>query len=165
MSDQWIKNKQMGILFEKMEKCHTNNMMLINPENLFLLFDPPFKEVCDCILITNVDAKQIEKNFTNILNVYMDKTGYEASNTETRINDFFANKLSVTEGLKIAMLVVNTWKLKIKSLNSSIPICFILSVNDGIVELRCHKVRKSEGLWIDTDLSNYKDCAIAYTIV
>ena len=165
LKDQWIKNKQMKILFEKLEKCQDNNLMTINMENLFLLFNPSLKKVCDCILITNEDPEQIEKNFANAIKMHMDRTGYEASSTETRINDFFSTKISVLDGIRVSMLVVNIWKLKIKSLDPSCSICFILSVNEEYVELRCHKVRKSEGLWVDTDLNNYTDGAIAYTII
>ena len=162
--NQWVKNDQMKVLFDRLKTSSDNNLMSINMKNLFRLFNPPFKEVCDCIIITDSDVSNIEKNFDNILKMYMDRTGYEASNTETRINDYFSCEISVMDGLKIAMLLVDNWKRKIEELVSNTPICFILSVIDNHVELRFHKVRKNEKMWLDTDLSKYKDEAIAYMI-
>lgn len=163
--DQWVKNDQMKFMFDRLKTYSDNNLMSINMEKFFHLFEPPFKDVCDCIIITDSDVSNIEENFDNILKMYMDRTGYEASNTETRINDYFTSEISVLDGLKIAMLLVDNWKRKIKELVPNTPICFILSAGDNHVELRFHKVRKNEQMWLDTDLSKYKDEAVAYRII
>lgn len=83
-------------------------------ENFFICSSRLLKEVCDCIIITDSDVSNIEENFDNILKMYMDRTGYEASNTETRINDYFTSEISVLDGLKIAMLLVDKLEKKNK---------------------------------------------------
>ena len=83
VTDQWVKNDQMKFMFDRLKTYSDNNLMSINMEKFFHLFEPPFKEVCDCIIITDSDVSNIEENFDNILKMYMDRTGYEASNTVT----------------------------------------------------------------------------------
>ena len=40
-----------------------------------------------------------------------------------------------------------------------------MSCNEDHVEIRFHKVRENEKMWLDEELENYKDGAVGYVIV
>lgn len=97
--------------------------------------------------------------------MYMDKTGYEASNTETCINCFFEIRISMELGTKIALMALEVWILQLKSMEAQSNFCLIMSCNEDHVEIRFHKMHENEKMWLDEELENYKDGAVGYVIV
>ena len=136
--------------------------LCLNTKELQELFFPPFQKVKDCIIISEKNIKKLEAGFDYAVKVYTDKTGYEASNTETRINCYFENEISMVAGTKIAQLVIDIWALKLKSMAPDSKFCFIMCSDEDHVEIRFHQVRDDETRWLANDLEKYTNGAVGY---
>ena len=109
--------------------------------------------------------EKLEAAFDKALEMYMDKTGYEASNTETRLNSYFEKNISVELGTKMALMVLEIWSLQLKNMEPHSKFCLILSCDEEHVEIRFHKIHPGEKMWLDENLENYPEEAIGYAIV
>lgn len=129
---------------------------------------PSFKRVKDCIIIIIIIDKNIEvleANFEDAVKIYMDKTGYEASNTEIRTNCYVENEISMITGTRIALMVIEVWAMKLKQMEENAEFCFILCSDEEHVEVRFHKVRTDESEWLADDLESYEDGAVGYITI
>lgn len=165
MLNNWVANSKMKKLLEDVSKYPSIEEVEINLQQLKNLFSPLFKKVKDCIIITDESAEELETYFEKAVKMHMNKSGYEFSNTETRINCFFNNEISMITGTQIALIVIETWALKLKQMEPDTEFCFIMCSDEERVEIRFHKVREAEGIWVDDNIENYADGAIGYVIV
>jgi len=165
MLNNWVTNSKMKSLLNDVSKYPGIDEMEINLKQLKELFLPPFRKIKDCIIITEKSAEELEPYFAKAVKMHMNKSGYEFSNTETRINCFFDNEISMIAGTQIALIVIETWALKLKQMEPDTEFCFIMCSDEERVEIRFHKVREEEGIWVDDDIENYTDGAIGYVIV
>lgn len=152
-------NKNMKSLLEKV-KIEKEGLIKINPGKLSTIMLPRFKEVYDCIIIDmNNEIKEENINFKRILSMFGDRTGYEVSCNEIRINDYidYSDEFAV---IQLAEIIMDTWKYKLKSEFPKYRFCIILSFSEGYATLRCHAVRENEGSWLKGDIDEYKDSAI-----
>ncbi|CAM2897755.1 hypothetical protein HAHI6034_01790 [Hathewaya histolytica] len=121
---------------------------------------PNFKEVHDCIIIDMNNEINVENvNFKRILSMFRDRTGYEASCNEIRINDYidYSDEIGI---LQLAEIIVDTWKYKLKIEYPQYKFCIILSFREGYVTMRFHVIRENENSWLKADLDEYKNEAI-----
>lgn len=149
----------MKSLLEKV-KIEKEGLIKIHPDKLSTIMLPRFKEVYDCIIIDmNNEIKEENINFKRILSMFGDRTGYEASCNEIRINDYidYSDEFAV---IQLAKIIMDTWKYKLKSEFSKYRFCIILSFSEGYATLRCHSVRENECSWLKDDIDEYKDSAI-----
>lgn len=152
-------NKNMIDLLEK-EKIKKEELIKINADNLYKIMLPNFKEVHDCIIIDNNSEIKLENvNFKRILSMFRDRTGYEASCNEIRINDYidYSDEIAV---LQLSKIIMDTWKYKLKTKYPQYKFCIIISFSNGYVTMRFHVVRENESSWLKADLDEYKDEAI-----
>ena len=164
MITNWVANKKMKNLLEQVFKDLGTEELRLNVNQLKILFQPCFKKVKDCVIIAEESVEELEKGFDNAVKMYTDKTGYEASNTETRINCYFENEISMMTGTQIALMVIEVWALKLKQMEPDSKFCLIMCSNEERVEIRFHKVRNDERLLAD-DIESYKSGAIGYVVV
>lgn len=152
-------NKNMRDLLEKV-KIKKEEVIKINTNNLSKIMSPNFKEVHDCI-INDMDneIKEENVNFKRILSMFGDRTGYEASCNEIRINDYidYSDEIAV---LQLAEIIMDAWKCKLKIEYPQYRFCIILSFSEGYVTMRFHVIRENESSWLKADLDEYKDEAI-----
>ncbi len=165
MTNKWITNCKMKCLLDSLSEHSTKEKMVLNLQQLKMLFDPPFKQVKDCIIISEKSSEKLEDYFDDVIKTYMDRTGYEASNTETNINDFFDNKISILTGITLGLITIEIWSLKLKQLDANSKFCFIMFSDDEHVEIRFHKVRPNEYMWLSNDLEGYDGEAVGYIIL
>lgn len=163
--NHWMMNRKMKKLFDKLSNNHGADTLKIDVEGLERLFCPEFRRVKDCIIISEKSTEEIEPYFEDAVKMYMDKTGYEAANTETRINCCFKKKISQLTGVRIARMVLSIWAIKLKELDPKAQFCLIMCSNKERVEIRFHKVRDDEPKWLAEDLEAYKDGAVGYVII
>ncbi len=152
-------NKNMKKLLEKV-KIEKEQLIEINPDKLSKIMIPNFKEVYNCVIIDmNNEVKEENINFERILSMFGDRTGYEASCNEIRINDYidYSDEFAV---IQLAEIIMDTWKYKLKIEYPKYGFCIILSFSEGYATLRCHVVRENESSWLKDDLDEYKDEAI-----
>ncbi|GAA0086292.1 hypothetical protein UT300007_27310 [Clostridium sp. CTA-7] len=152
-------NRNMIDLLEK-AKIKKEEVIKINTDNLSKIMIPNFKGVHDCIIIDMNNEIKIENvNFKRILSMFTDRTGYEASCNEIRINDYidYSNEVAV---LQLAEIIMDTWEYKLKTEYPQYKFCIILSFSEGYVTMRFHVVRENESSWLKADLDEYKDEAI-----
>lgn len=152
-------NKNMIDLLEK-AKIKKEGVIKINTDNLSKIMSPNFKEVHDCIIIDmNNEIKVENLNFKRILSMFRDRTGYEASCNEIRVNDYidYSDEIAV---LQLAEIIMDTWKYKLKTEYPQYRFCIILSFTEGYVTMRFHVIRENEISWLKADLDEYKDEAI-----
>lgn len=116
-------------------------------------------EINKCIILSDEPVIISEKDFGRVLKMYGDKTGYEAANNEIRVVDYFANEGSLTEERQymLGQIIIEILSDKIMTKFEVDNICFILSFNEGILTLRFHVFRESEGVWIETDLETFEE--------
>ncbi|GKX67000.1 hypothetical protein [Inconstantimicrobium mannanitabidum] len=152
-------NKNMIDLLKK-AKIKREEVIKISTDNLSKIMSPNFKDVHDCIIIDmNNEIKVENVNFKRILSMFRDRTGYEASCNEIRINDYvdYSDEVAV---LQLAEIIMDTWKYKLKTEYPQYRFCIILSFSEGYVTMRFHVIRENESSWLKTDLDEYKDEAI-----
>lgn len=162
MLTNWTTNSKMqSLLKDDLSNPYAETLKL-NSQKLKALFSPSFKKVRDCIIITEKEIDRLEMTFDNAIKMYMDKTGYEASNTETRINSYFDNDISVITGTQIALIVTEIWALKLKQMEPESKFCIIMCSDEESVEIRFHKIRDKESRWLSENLEGYQDGAVGY---
>ncbi|KHD36729.1 hypothetical protein NL50_09405 [Clostridium acetobutylicum] len=152
-------NRNMIDLLEK-SKIKKEEAIKINIDNLSKIITPNFKKVHDCIIVDIDNEIKVENvNFKKILAMFKDRTGYEASCNEIRINDYidYSDEIAV---LQLGKIIMNTWKYKLKTEYPQYSFSIILSFSEGYVTMRFHVIRENESSWLNTDLDEYKDEAI-----
>lgn len=167
MRMNWKTNDKMReLLYTISSETYTGSLELtLHFSELKELFEPPFKKVGDCIIISKKNEQELNKYFDCAMNMYQDYTAYEASNTETQINCYFENDLPMETATKIALLVIRIWSLQLKKLKPDAQFCFIMSCDPEQVEIRFHQVRESDSNWLADDLESYCDGAIGYVYI
>ena len=165
MLTEWVANRNMKKLLNSISNLSIEDEFKMKLEQLKELFFPPFKQVKDCILISEKSVDKLEDTFDKAVEMHMDKTGYEASSTETQINCFFEHSISMEFGVKVALIVLEVWRLQLKNMEPQSKFCLIMSCDEEHVEIRFHKVRKNEKMWLNKDLEKYKDEAIGYVMI
>lgn len=161
----WITNVKMKNLLEYISFCPDTKELISDLHQLKELLLPPFKRVKDCIIISEKSMDKLEGTFDKMLNVYMDKTGYEASNTETRINCYFENEISMVTGTQIALVVLEMWSLQLKQMEPDSKFCLIICSDENHVEIRFHKMHDGESMWLTENLECYEDEAVGYALI
>ena len=125
MLTEWVANRNMKKLLNSISNLSIEDEFKMKLEQLKELFFPPFKQVKDCILISEKSVDKLEDTFDKAVEMHMDKTGYEASSTETQINCFFENSISMEFGVKIALIVLEVWRLQLKNMEPQSKFCLI----------------------------------------
>lgn len=159
-------NKRMENLIEKVSKYEcTNEKMSI--ESICKLISPEFKEI-DGFFLLCFDGEEIPKriNVDKVIQVYGDRTGYECSCNEIRLNDYIdyveGNSICV---LKFALQLQKSWEIKVKSEYPEYKFCFILTYDEEYATLRFHKIRDEEEPYLLPDLESYSEDAIFLNII
>lgn len=138
-------------------------------ESLQDLLMPSFQSVFDCIIISKeVLEFESEEEFLKIIkDMYTDKTGYEASVTDTLLNYYLEDEyLTLGELLSLSLIIIKLWEKQLKLITKKSKFCFIVSgeVETNFVTIRFHQFREDEGMWLLEDLEKY-DAPIGYKIV
>lgn len=138
-----MNDKMKKILIEKEGKKHCLKINTIVNEIV-----NKTKIIKDCTIF-DIDASLEEDkiNFSEILNMVGDWTGYEVSCNEIRISQEVVN---ASEILTLADKLSN---LLYKKYNKNIVVC--ISLFDDEIELRFHTLREDERLWLDKNLDKY----------
>lgn len=152
-------NKNMIELLEK-ANIKKEEIIKIKTDNLSRIMIPSFKDVHDCIIIDIDNELNVENvNFKRILSMFGDRTGYEASCNEIRINDYIDCSDEITV-LQLSQIIMETWKYKLRAEYPKYKFCIILSFSEGYATIRFHVVRENENSWLKADLDEYKNEAI-----
>jgi len=159
-----INNEKMKNMLQETEKSNINEKLVkLTLDNIKKLFCPNFIHIYDCIIISDKEIELSVGQYDKVIGMFGDRTGYEASNNDTRINDYFDSGVSGFEALSIAMILIDVWGNKLKALEPDINFCFIVDCNDDYVTLRFHKVRIDERMWLSNNIEDYSG-AIGYII-
>ncbi|NOW04336.1 hypothetical protein [Clostridium beijerinckii] len=151
-------NEKMKELLKKVEKLEIETE--IKADELAKIMFVNFKEVYNCIIIDmNNTIKEESINFQRILSMFGDRTGYEASCNEIRINDYI-NYSDEGTVIQLGKLILNAWKDKLKTEYPEYNFCIIFSFSNGFGTMRFHVIREDESRWLESDLNKYKDEAI-----
>lgn len=161
----WNTNKKMDKLLENVVVSSNKEKLQLDLQSLKKLMFPPFKEVKDCIIISEKSKEMLEFYYNKSIELNMDRTGYEASCSETRINTYFDNDISIEAGIRIAHMVLEIWALRLKELQPDSKFCLIIFSDESCVEIRFHKMHEGESMWLDEELEYYKDEAVGYALI
>ena len=127
-----------------------------------LLSQPLFYENNGFFMIKK-DSKEIkEVNTEKILKLYKDRTGYEASVNECRIEDYF--DCEKDDGLKIAMQLAEIWEEELDRQFPDRIFYIIISSDEYSTTMRFYLYREDETIWIDPDNIDSYEEAIAVMI-
>lgn len=151
-------NNMMKTLIEAMIRIE-NDILKIRSKDLNKILAPNFIEINDVVLLKLADDNNIFKQISleKIIQIYGDKTGYEAS-----CNEFYVNQyLDYEEGTELLVLgfgvqLLECWSYKLKHDFPQYKFNLILGYSKGQVTLRFHKLRANETEWLDSNLENYK---------
>ena len=138
----------------------TKEYIKMSTDNMSKILTPNFIEVYNCIIIdTNNEIKAENIDFERILLTFQDRTGYEDSCNEVRLNDYIDcyDEMGL---LKTAEIIMKVWEKKLVSEYPQYRFCIILSFSEGYATLRFHMIRENEKSWLKSDLETYKDEAI-----
>ena len=165
MISNWITNSEMKKLLKEVSEHPCVESLKFNFSELHDLFFPKFKKVKDCVIIAEESVDELEMTFDRVMKTYFDKTEYEVSNTDTRIDCYFEDKVSVVTRIQVALITLEIWTLKLKQMETYSKFCLIMYGNEDRVEIRFHKVRDNEISWLSDNLEGYKGDAVGYVIV
>lgn len=151
-------NKKMKELLKQAEKI--NDCVKMTTDNMTKLFNPHIVEVHDSVILDLDREIEPEKiNFERILLMFQDRTGYEASCNEIRINDY-VDCIEEIAILKTAITIMNIWKNCLLLEYSQYRFCLILNFSEGYATLRFHVLREDEHPWLKSDIEEYIDEAL-----
>ncbi|MBY8911647.1 hypothetical protein KY305_02585 [Bacillus sp. YC2] len=131
------------------------------------VISPNIVKIDDCFILDleNELSNTQSINWDRILKMYGDKTGYEASCNELRVNDCLDNEnLSEDEVLIYAFHVMDGWE---HQLNESFPehkFILILTVDEGYATLRFYKFREEESSWLNEDIEKNGEAVLVREI-
>ena len=124
------------------------------------LLNPYIVEVNDSVILDFEREMEPEKiDFERILSMFQDRTGYEASCNEIRINDYIECDDEIAT-LKTAMIVMNVWKNYLLREYAQYKFCLILSCSEGYATIRFHVLRDNEHPWLKGDIEEYTSNAL-----
>ena len=123
----------------------------------------------DCIIIADDNKDLLPKHefLKNVEEMYIDKTGYEASITDTLINYYIEEEdVKLQDILPVAFTVIDVWSSQLKMIDSLSKFCFIVTCESDYnhVTIRFHKLRDNEPMWIDSNLEQYEE-PVGYVII
>ena len=123
------------------------------------ILTPKFKKLYQCVLMDNDDVLSEEKiNIERILQIHGDRTGYEASINEVRVNEYLnRSDFEDIELVSIGQSIINEWKQMLEKIFPEENFIFIMTMLDGNLTLRFHKDRVDEKKWLSNDLEKYKE--------
>ncbi|AXY39430.1 hypothetical protein ACPZJV_06570 [Bacillus velezensis] len=154
-------NKNMKRLKERLED--RSNANKVDLSKLKDIISPNIVKVDDCYIL-DLEYELTDNttiNWNRILKMYGDKTGYEASCNELRINDYLDNSdLSDEEISLYAFQVVDGWEQHLKEKFPEHKFVVIISIDEGFATLRFHKYREEESGWLKADIEDYGNEAI-----
>ena len=165
MLSNWVANREMERLLKDISNNPSVESLKFNFSELYDLFFPKFKKVKDCIIIAEESTDELEKFFDRAMEMYKYKAWYETSNTDTRIDCYFEDKVSMMARTQIALIALEIWALRLKQMDPDSKFCLIMSSNEDRVEIKFHKIRKNEIKWLGDDINSYKGGAVGYVIV
>ena len=165
MLRNWIANKEMKKLLKDISDHPSVENLKFNFSELYDLFFPKFKKVKDCIIIAEESTNELEKFFDKVMKSYQYKICYEVDNTDTRIDCYFEDKVSMMARTQIALIALEIWALRLKQMDPDSKFCLIMSSNEDRVEIKFHKIRKNEIKWLADDIDSYQGGAVGYVIV
>ena len=161
MISGFITNKAFDFIINDFKKYVP---VKIDMDRLGNLLFPPFKVVCDCVIISNEKKEYLEKYYLE-QSESKDKTFYEARNTETRINEYIeSDDMDICTEIELAFLVIKSWYMQLRHIDSDAKFCFIISCDENNVELRFHKSRHNERSWLGNNIDIYND-PVGYIIL
>lgn len=128
---------------------------------------PEFLEVKGFVLLKKNNDAFEKLDEEKILSIYYDRTDFEASYNEFRIEDYFDSYIgNPMEGLILAVKLSEIWEYKLKRDFPNYKFHIIIGFDDNYTTIRFHKLREEEGSWIALDnLDEYKGKSIAVRIV
>ena len=165
MLSNWVANREMKRLLKDISNNPSVESLKFNFSELYDLFFPKFKKVKDCIIISKKSVDELEMFFDRSVKACQDKTGYEAYSSDTRIDCYFEDKVSMMAGTQIALIALEVWALRLKQMDPNSKFCLIMYSNENRVEIRFHKVRENEIKWLADDINSYQGGAVGYVIV
>lgn len=128
---------------------------------------PEFCEIKGFVLLKKDKDIYEDLDVDRILSFYHDRTGFEASYNELRIEDYFDWCIGKPiEGLAMAVKLSEIWGCKLKKDFPNYKFCIIIGYDDSFTTIRFHKFRDDEYSWISIDdLDDYKEESIALRII
>lgn len=155
-------NKKMeGILQSVNDDFKSTAIISLN--NLKEILLPKFAVVDGSILLKLDAGNNIPQklDLEIIKRLYIDKTGYEASRNELRVNDYIKYvKNEVQVVLSFALQILECWSFKLKNDFPQYKFNLILSCDNENVTLRFHRKRNNEVDWLEKDLEGYGENAV-----
>lgn len=128
---------------------------------------PDFFEVKGFVLLKkdNDTFKELDEN--KILSIHYDRTGFESSYNEFRIEDYFDWCIGKPmEGLALAVKLSEIWEYKLKKDFPTYKFHIIIGFDGDFTTIRFHKLRDEESSWIALDnLEEFKEQSIAVRII
>ncbi|WP_342479905.1 hypothetical protein NST07_18015 [Paenibacillus sp. FSL L8-0340] len=141
------------------------NLISTTNKNLFQLekiIYPKIVEVRECFILDIEGELKIENiNWERVMKFHKDKTGYEASCNELRVNDYIKDIDKTRDNILIcALQIMEGWENQLRKCFPGNKFLIVLSYDDQYATLRFYKERPEEKNWLSHDLEGYKDQAI-----
>ncbi len=153
-------NRMKKVLDEK--ASDTSEVVSLSMKSLFELVSPQFHPVFDCTIYSNEEPLDVSPDgFERMLSVNGDRTGYEASANEIRLNDYFHSETpSLYSLIDLGFMIISLWTTLLKALFPLFKYTFMLSCDTEYVTITFYQNREDEADYLLEDLEQY-DEAIA----
>ncbi|MGG1221017.1 hypothetical protein ABE236_26675 [Priestia endophytica] len=133
------------------------NIEAVDISGIENIVTPNIVNINECYILdleNELSSKNI--NWNRLMKMHGDRTGYEASCNELRINDYVDDNKTRDEILIYGLRSLHSWKDKLKRDYPNQKFVLILSVNEKFVTLRFHAKREGEN-WLSSDLERYQE--------
>ena len=148
-------NKMMSDILNSSKYKNNNEILTIESKELLNLFNKKFQNIHDCIIMSEELYDASEEKIKSIVECFEDRTGFEHSDSETRVNDYIENEISAETAISLSLLLIDFWGYRLKELDSESQFAFILSLDGMYTTLFFHKLREHNLPMIDDDLDGY----------
>jgi hypothetical protein len=140
------------------------NIKDIDTSNIENIITPNIVDINGCYILdleNELDSRSI--NWNRLMKIHGNKTGYEASCNELRINDYLDDNKTQDDILIYGLRILHDWKDKLKRDYVNQKFVLILSFDKTYVTLRFHKKREGEN-WLNSDLGKYQESILIMEI-
>lgn len=148
-------NKMMSDILNSSKYKNNNEALTIESKELLNLFNRKFQNIYDCIIMSEELYDASEEKIKSIVENFEDRTGFERSESETRVNDYIENEISAETAISLSLLLIDFWGYRLKELDDIAQFVFILSLDGNYTTITFHKLRKNDLPLICDDLDEY----------
>ena len=150
-----IINNKMSEFIEQIN-AKNEDVLDISIEELSLFCNVSVKKIYDCLILSSRKTNVTKEQFEKVVSYNTDKSGYEYSNNDCRIVDFFKSQLTIEQQYKLARVFIQCLNNRLISLTEN-EIVYIIGIDNNLLTLHFYQKRENEVIIDENDVENFEE--------